>query len=311
MPKFLMLGIALFLVLAAAGYGLTTIQARSIPWDCADWQAFAHADRTTAILESLAENRGKTLYCGVDQSDTFTKAETWEAGRDRNERDDTVYFGERGQFRGFIAAQEGYLTDGESGVTGVSIDRIFEFPREPKKRRRKKPLKPNLVYGGQYNADNPHYSGNGGVSGQPYFCAGGDIFQPNMDPGTAGTRIQGRNGYVTAQGPAGDEHTTIAAAQESAEAAFERSVTRSQLKAWALSGGPLPSKGACEAATGATGECQSLRDENGEQLYTGTPRIIKVWLDENYSHGGNPPKVTPTNYRYNANRVLYYTAYCR
>ena len=137
MPKFFMLGIALFLLLAAAGYGITTLQARSIPWDCTDWQAFAHADRTTAILESLAENRGKTLYCGVDQSDTFTKAETWEAGKDRNERDDTVYFGERGQFRGFIAAQEGWLTDGESGVTGVSIDRIFEFPREERRRTKR------------------------------------------------------------------------------------------------------------------------------------------------------------------------------
>ena len=40
--------------------------------------------------------------------------------------------GERGSFRGFIAAQEGWLTEGESGVTGVSIDRIFEFPRETK-----------------------------------------------------------------------------------------------------------------------------------------------------------------------------------
>ena len=138
MPKFLMGSIVLLLLLAAAGYGLTTIQARSIPWDCTDWQAFAHDDRTTAILESLAENRGKTLYCGVDQSDTFTKAETWEAGKDRNERDDTVYFGERGQFRGFIAAQEGYLTDGESGVTGVSIDRIFEFPREERRYKRVK-----------------------------------------------------------------------------------------------------------------------------------------------------------------------------
>ena len=140
MPKFFpqvfMGGIVLFLLLGA-GYGIATIQARSIPWDCTDWQAFAHDDRPTAILESLAENRGKTLYCGVDQSDTFTKAETWEAGRDRNERDDTVYFGERGNFRGFIAAQEGYLTDGESGVTGVSIDRIFEFPREERRRTKR------------------------------------------------------------------------------------------------------------------------------------------------------------------------------
>ena len=138
MPKALIPGIVLLLLLAA-GYGLAPIQAaRAIPWDCADWQAFAHADRTTAILESLAENRGKTLYCGVDQSDTFSKAETWAAGKGRNERDDTIYSGERGIFRGFIAAQEGWLTDGESGVTGVSIDRIFEFPREKKKRRRYK-----------------------------------------------------------------------------------------------------------------------------------------------------------------------------
>ena len=135
MPKLFITGIVLFLLLGA-GYGLATIQAaRSIPWDCSDWQAFAHADRTTSILESVAENRGKTLYCGIDQSDTFGKAETWQAGKDRNERDDTIYSGERGIFRGFIAAQEGWLTDGESGVTGVSIDRIFEFPREKKKRR--------------------------------------------------------------------------------------------------------------------------------------------------------------------------------
>ena len=135
MPKFFAVGIVLFLLLGA-GYG--AIQAaRSIPWDCADWQAFAHDDRTTAILESLAENRGKTLYCGVDQSDTFAKAETWAAGKDRNERDDTIYQGERGRFRGFIAAQEGWLTEGESGVTGQPTSRIFEFPKEERQRRRK------------------------------------------------------------------------------------------------------------------------------------------------------------------------------
>ena len=134
MPKFIIPGIV-FLLLLGAGYGLATIQAaRAIPWDCSDWQAFAHAERPTAILESLAENRGKTLYCGIDQSDTFTKAETWAAGKDRNERDDTIYSGERGIFRGFIAAQEGWLTDGESGITGVSRDRIFEFPREERRR---------------------------------------------------------------------------------------------------------------------------------------------------------------------------------
>ncbi len=114
---------------------------RSIPWDCSDWQespAVADADdaRVSMILETLAANRGKSIYCAIDQSDTWTKAETWLAGRDRNERDDTVYFGQSGNFRGFLAAQEGYLTDGESGVTGVSRDLIFEFPREERRRRR-------------------------------------------------------------------------------------------------------------------------------------------------------------------------------
>ncbi len=111
---------------------------RSIPWNCDDWQtspavADAEDERVSVILESLAANRGKTIYCAIDQSDTFTKAETWAAGRHRNERDDTVYFGESGNFRGFLAAQEGYLTDGESGVTGVSRDLIFEFPREQRR----------------------------------------------------------------------------------------------------------------------------------------------------------------------------------
>ncbi len=113
---------------------------RSIPWDCSDWQespavADAADARVSMILESLAANRGKSIYCAIDQSDTWTKAETWAAGRDRNERDDTVYFGQSGNFRGFLAAQEGYLTDGESGVTGVSRDLIFEFPREERRRR--------------------------------------------------------------------------------------------------------------------------------------------------------------------------------
>ena len=136
MPKLFAVSIVLILLLGA-GYGALQA-ARSIPWDCADWQPFAHSDRTTAILETLAENRGKTLYCGIDQSDTFAKAETWEAGRDRNERDNTVYWGERGSFRGFIAAQEGWLTEGESGITGQSIATIFEFPKEERRRRREK-----------------------------------------------------------------------------------------------------------------------------------------------------------------------------
>ena len=124
---------------------------RNIPWDCSDWQAAAAvADaedaRVSVILESLATNRGKTLYCAVDQSDTFTKAETWEAGKDRNERDDTVYYGANGRFRGFLAAQEGYLTDGESGVTGISRARIFEFPEEERRKRRRYRIVTEICY---------------------------------------------------------------------------------------------------------------------------------------------------------------------
>ena len=132
------------LLLTASPTNTTQAAPRSIPWDCSDWQespAVADADdaRVSMILESLAANRGKSIYCAVDQSDTWNKSETWLAGRDRNERDDTVYFGEQGNFRGFLAAQEGYLTDGESGVTGVSRDLIFEFPRE--ERRGKKTVR--------------------------------------------------------------------------------------------------------------------------------------------------------------------------
>ena len=194
MPKFFMLGIALFLLLAAAGYGITTLQARSIPWDCSDWQAFAHSDRTTAILESLAENRGKTLYCGVDQSDTFTKAETWEAGKDRNERDDTVYFGERGQFRGFIAAQEGYLTDGESGVTGVSIDRIFEFPREE---RRYKRVKRIAISSGSLDTDTCPDPQEGRQPGTLACSEWGPVIGTTHGPGSPGSSTRrARNIYA-------------------------------------------------------------------------------------------------------------------
>ena len=158
-----------------------TAHARSIPWDCSDWQASAAVDdadnaRVSVILESLAANRGKTLYCAVDQSDTFTKAETWEAGKDRNERDDTVYQGQNGRFRGFLAAQEGYLTDGESGVTGISRDRVFEFPEEP--RRRKKVIKRRIL---EPSADYLVWSGWGG--------------QSNLENSQAAARTEARNRF--------------------------------------------------------------------------------------------------------------------
>ena len=51
-----------------------------------------------------------------------------------------------------IAAQEGWLTEGESGVTGVSIDRIFEFPKE--ERRRTKRVKRITVGSGPASPNN-------------------------------------------------------------------------------------------------------------------------------------------------------------
>ena len=114
----------------------------------------------------------------IDQSDTFAKAETWEAGKDRNERDDTVYFGERGQFRGFIAAQEGYLTDGESGVTGVSIDRIFEFPRE--ERRRTKRVK-RLHIASEGNCPDKHWRDSVAYTPGTLACSAWGSFHSNAD----------------------------------------------------------------------------------------------------------------------------------
>ena len=122
----------------------TTEARRFIPWDCSGWQprpAVADAENQLAssILETLAENRGKTLYCGLDQSDTWTRRQVHDHAHRHNDRDRTQYDGSQGQgrFRGFTAGQEGWLTDGEHGITGVSPERIFEFPQEERRRRRR------------------------------------------------------------------------------------------------------------------------------------------------------------------------------
>ena len=120
----------------------TAAAARFTPWDCSDWQpypAVADADNQLAssILETLAANRGKTLYCALDQSNTWTKRQVYDHAHAHNDRDRTQYDGSQGQgrFRGFTAGQEGWLTDGEHGITGVSPERIFEFPEQKRRRR--------------------------------------------------------------------------------------------------------------------------------------------------------------------------------
>ena len=312
MPKFLMLGIALSLLLAAAGYGLTTIQARSIPWDCADWQAFAHADRTTAILESLAENRGKTLYCAIDQSDTFTKTETWEAGRDRNERDDTVYQGEQGRFRGFIAAQEGWLTDGESGVTGQSIDRIFEFPREERKRRRKREL-PTLRYNKAYPDSTLPVQRLTANPGPPGEAAGPTtgylIFDGAPLPNYVRSPRVRDNAFVRVYGPNGASGATATAARANAIAAWVTPSDEVVLgRATNGSGETAQAEfGLHEIQGGATEECQHLYPSRG---YTRATKVKWWWYD-----GGDltlyTDQVSTSPIVFRAYRTISYTAFCR
>ena len=155
--------IAIILVLTAGPS--TTAEARFIRWDCSDWQpypAVADADNELAssILETLAANRGKTLYCALDQSDTWTKRQVYDNAHRHNDRDRTQYDGSQGQgrFRGFTAGQEGWLTDGEAGITGVSPERIFEFPEQERGRRKTKILRKKVS---SEPADTGNCPGNG------------------------------------------------------------------------------------------------------------------------------------------------------
>ena len=139
---------AIAIILVVTANPSQTAEARFIRWDCSDWQpypAVADADNELAssILETLAANRGKTLYCGLDQSDTWTKRQVYDNAHAHNDRDRTQYDGSQGQgrFRGFTAGQEGWLTDGEHGITGVSPERIFEFPQQERGRRRTRTIR--------------------------------------------------------------------------------------------------------------------------------------------------------------------------
>ena len=186
---------------------------RFIRWDCSDWQphpAVADADNELAssILETLAANRGKTLYCGLDQSDTWTKRQVYDNAHAHNDRDRTQYDGSQGQgrFRGFTAGQEGWLTDGEHGITGVSPERIFEFPEVKKKRRRYRIVTVTRICGtanngtgacvnprgslglDQLNLNNPSNYYASGPIGVPQLLYSNDPARPEM---TAVPRCRG------------------------------------------------------------------------------------------------------------------------
>ncbi len=240
--------------------------------------ADADDPRVSLILESLAANRGKAIYCAIDQSDTWTKAETWAAGRDRNERDDTVYFGESGNFRGFLSAQEGYLTDGESGVTGVSRDLIFEFPREERKRRRIRYR--NFEVCPAFDATHSH---------PPYSPC---VLQTGLHS-TAGAVSSNRE---TAEDNAGGQWTTLVGRPAAVN-------TAEKFQAWLE-----VSARQAEANTKAAELCQTagarLRGNARIRRVSDTdPAAQTVYFGENLGSGGN--------YQFHAGIQIRFTATCK
>ena len=216
---FTLSAIAIILVLTA-NPSQTAEARRFIRWDCSDWQprpAVADADNELAssILETLAENRGKTLYCGLDQSDTWTKRQVYDHAHAHNDRDRTQYDGSQGQgrFRGFTAGQEGWLTDGEHGITGVSPERIFEFPQEERRRRKKTVILRKTVRSQSADAGYCPDNGNPGSDGQPYVegvTTRGNLLCTNYGARTssyldvdASGQHQARNRYLVPTGSGG------------------------------------------------------------------------------------------------------------
>ena len=275
--------------------------------NCAEWEPIAHEDRTIAILETLGVHRGKALYCGIDQSDTFAKAETWEAGKDRNQRDDTVYWGENGNFFGFTACQEGWLTEGESGLTGCGIHSIFEFPRERVRDRdsgRKLFLRYGRTYhsgaaGGKYATAQQRTRSGGTISGNTFIWtkwARGENYGP-----TSGL-TQGQR--------------TVRAKQTAKEAFLSiPDATPEGMRELALSGldrtYPEYSAFAAKTYIGADAECRELGYQRARSVTTEWqtdpateyPTGPNAWLRQRPSAEGQE-----TQYEYR--RRLYYEATC-
>ena len=179
---------ALAIILVLTAGPAQTAEARFIRWDCSGWQprpavADAENELASSILETLAENRGKTLYCGLDQSDTWTKRQVHDHAHRHNDRDRTQYDGSQGQgrFRGFTAGQEGWLTDGEHGITGVSPERIFEFPEQERGRRKTKILR-KTVRSQSADAGTCPDTGNPGSGFTPDDTHTGNLLCTNFGP---------------------------------------------------------------------------------------------------------------------------------
>ena len=268
-----------------------------VPHNCAEWEPIDHAERKTAILETLGVHRGQTLYCGIDQSDTFTAAEVFAAGKDHNQRDDTVYWGENGNFFGFTACQAGWLTDGEEGLTGCSTAAIFEFPRE-RVRDRDSGRRLSLRYGRHYQGDGPTHPGaNIAITGTKYGS------------GRTRSKLDGdfpANTFVWTDWVQGDVKTTQTEAEESAREKFAASehATPEAIEERARVG----SIGGSEIAVtfiGAYWECRELGYKDVRSINAWFPPdqgLTTDYLRLDSQQGQNPQ----SSYR----RRIYYNAVC-
>ena len=278
-----------------------------VPHNCAEWEPIAHEERNIAILETLGVHRGKTLYCGIDQSDTFAKAETWEAGKDRNQRDDTVYWGENGNFFGFTACQEGWLTEGESGLTGCGIHSIFEFPRE-RVRDRDSGRKLFLRYGRTYT------SAPGATTNK--YAGGKERVQSSGTLGPAVTFVWTNWLSGETVGPTNAPTLTqsqrIARAKQTAKDAFLTSpyATSEGMRELARAGLDrtyYTTGYTAQTFNGADSECQELGYQRARSItseWRPDPGVEAVaWLISRSTGEGQ-------TFRYEYRRQLYYEATC-
>ena len=190
----------------------------------------------------------------------------------------------------------------------MSIDRIFEFPREEKKRRRKRAL-PTLRYDKAYpdstlpvqllTANAP----DGPTTGYLTFDA---LSTPRY---VRSPRVRD-NAFVRVYGPDGASATTVAGAQANALAAWVDPADVLVLdRATNGSGETAQAEfDLQEIQGGATEECQHLYPARG---YTRATKVKWWWYD-----GGDVTLYTDQvtgapNYVYRAYRTISYTAFCR
>ena len=251
--------------------------ARFTRWDCSDWSPFpavaeAEDELASSILETLAANRGKTLYCGVDQSDTWTKRQVYDNAHRHNDRDRTQYDGSQGQgrFRGFTAGQEGWLTDGEHGITGVSPERIFEFPEVEKKRRRYRTFKACRAFDAACVVQTGLHSTAGAANANRSTAQSSAITQWNNNLGGRPDAVNTAEKYSAWR--------EVSARQGDANAAA-RAVCRA-------------------AGARLTGSARIRRTSPGS-----TQGLAVTYFSENLGSGGN--------YQFQAGRQIYFDATCR